>query len=172
MPARRRKAVPPRTGGCGTLKLATWNVRCARGLTFHAIRRALDSLNVDVAIKQETKITGGLYPRTAQIGGYNIISTDGFSKYSGGVALVWREREHFEVEEQKKIHTNVISARIIAGEHKYYVVGCYCPPGNSDQYLEAWEYAKKKYEQCPRGFLPLAIGDLNLDVNVPRDQNE
>ena len=63
-----------------------------------------------------------------------------------------------------------MTARIIAGEHKYYVVGCYCPPKD----LVAWEYAQKAYKQCPQGFVPIVMGDINVDVDRPetqRDQN-
>ena len=47
--------------------LATWNVRSGRpGGTMGGIEaaaRALDSLNVDIAVLQETKVRGGLHPQ-------------------------------------------------------------------------------------------------------------
>ena len=163
--------MPPQTGGCRTLKVTTWNVRSAQGAALHAIGRALESLEVNFAFLQEMKIMKGKYPRKLQHGGYNVISTNGFSSSRGGVALVWRKRDHFVVEEQKKIHNNVMTARIIAGENKYYVVGCYCPPPLEDR-EEAWEHVKKVWKQCPRGFSPLLMGDLNLDIDRPNNQTE
>ena len=84
---------------------------------------------------------------------------------------MWRERDYFVVEEQREFHPNVITARIIAGENKYYVVGFYCPPPREDR-VEAWERVKEAWRQCPRGFSPLLMGDLNLDIDHPANQME
>ena len=94
MPARRRNAAPPRTGGCGTIKVASWNVRSARKTALQAIGRALESLEVDFAVLQETKLTGK-YSRRLAHSGYKVQATKAFSASKGGVALVWRERDYF-----------------------------------------------------------------------------
>ena len=158
--------MPSRAGGSGTINIATWNIRCGRREALHSTGRALESLNVDFAFIQETKITDGIYPSRTE-GGYNVISTNGFSSSKGGVALMWRRREYFEVENQKEWNNNVMTAQIRAGQFKYYIVGCYLPP--DDSALDIFEHVKEAWAACPKGFSPLLLGDLNLDVDFPKD---
>ena len=76
------------------MKVASWNVRSARRTALQAIGRALESLEVDFAVLQETKLTGGnFHPRRLAHGGYKVQATKAFSASKGGVALVWRERD-------------------------------------------------------------------------------
>ena len=158
--------MPSRAGGSGTINIATWNIRCGLSEALHSTGRALESLNVDFAFIQETKITDGIYPSRTE-GGYNVISTNGFSSSKGGVALMWRRREYFEVKNQKEWNNNVMTAQIRAGQFKYYIVGCYLPP--DDSALDIFEHVKKAWAACPKGFSPLLLCDLNIDVDNPKD---
>ena len=98
---------PAQPAGSGTIGLASWNIRSGRDARLAAACRSMNSLDVDIAILQETKVTDGFYPRSAE--GYSIVATEAKSNRSGGVALVWREGDKFELEETKVWGTNVIS---------------------------------------------------------------
>jgi len=70
-------------------------------------------MNVDIAVLQEMNVTGGIGTKFAS--GYAIIATDAVSHNQGGVALVFREADGYEVEETKIWHANVISFQIVTG---------------------------------------------------------
>ena len=114
--------------------LATWNIRSGRpggplgGM--EAAARALDSLNVDIAVLQETKVTGGVYTRNTS--GYKVFSTNAPSPRQGGVAIAWRD-EHpaFEVEEATERAANVLTFELVTAEVRWFVVGCYIPPSDA-----------------------------------------
>ena len=128
--------------------MATWNIITGRGGGLEAACRALPALGVDLALLQETKLTGGVYTRNAF--GYRVVASDAPSAQQGGVALVWRE-EHpeFEVEEVKIRHPNVLSFEMKTGMTRYYVVGCYLPP--SSPIKEALEPVVAALRDAPRG---------------------
>ncbi|KAL7523611.1 hypothetical protein ACHAXR_001156, partial [Thalassiosira sp. AJA248-18] len=90
--------------------------------------RALDSLGVDVALLQETKLTNSVYTRRSF--DYSIVASDAPSAHQGGVALCWRESDAYEIEETKIWSPNVLAFRLITGNANFYVVGCYIPPSD------------------------------------------
>ena len=114
-----------RAGSCKTINITTWNIQCGRREALHLTGRALESLNVDFAFIQETKITDGIYPSRTE-GGYNVISTNGFSSSKGGVALMWRRREYFEVENQKEWNGDGNSSKSNkeSGRKRMHIVVC------------------------------------------------
>ena len=123
--------------------------------------RALASQDkVDVAVLQETKLTGGIYTRRSS--GYFIAASNAPSARQGGVALCWRGSKLFEIEETQIWGPNVVAFRLLTGKHRLYVMGCYIPPSEMntlDEVEEAWK-------QCPKGFMPLLIGDLNVNLEA------
>ena len=101
---------PPRTGGRGTFLVATYNVLCARKNRLETACRALDSLGTSIGFLQETKLTGGIYTRSCL--GYSILASDAGNTHKGGVDLVWKESNLYEVEEAKVWGPNVITCQI------------------------------------------------------------
>ena len=161
------QSTPSRTDGSETLSVATWNIRSGRNGGLESACRALDSLGVDVAVLQETKLTGGIYTRLSS--GYSIVATDAPSSHQGGIALAWKDDgDAFEVEATRIWHPHVLSFQLVTGRDRFFVVGCYMPPGD----LEAFEAVKMAWLACPRGCKPLLIGDLNIDLDSPRDDRE
>ena len=115
----------PRPGRSGTFTVATWNIRSGRNGGLESAARALESLGVDIAVLQETKLTGKKHTRFTS--GYHIIASEAESAQKGGIALAWRENhEVFEVEATRVVHANVITLQLVTGDDRYYVVGCYC----------------------------------------------
>ena len=82
--------VSPGTGSSGInkgggLSLATWNIRSGRNGGLDKACRALEKLNVSVAILQETKITNAIYTRRSH--GYSIVMSEATSATNGEFAL-------------------------------------------------------------------------------------
>ena len=91
----------------------------------------MDSMGVDFAVLQETKITGGIYTRRTS--GYDVVATDAKGTTSGGVALIWREgHDLFEVEEVRVRSANVVSCELVTAAARWFVVGYYNPPSDLD----------------------------------------
>ena len=150
----------------GTFSIATWNIRNGRNGGLESACRALDSLGVDLALLQETKLTGGIHTRFSS--GYTIVASDAPSAHQGGIALCSRESLAYELEETKIWSPNVIAFRLITGGAKFYVVGCYIPPSD----LVALDHVRDAWRQCPKGFTPLLLGDLNINLESPRDERD
>ncbi|KAL7524510.1 hypothetical protein ACHAXR_000605 [Thalassiosira sp. AJA248-18] len=134
-----------RTDGSGTFSVATWNIRSGRNGGLEPACRAMSSLGVDIAFLQEAKLTRGIHTRFSS--GYSIVATDAPSAHQGGVALLWRDNELFEIEETKIRHPNVISFELMTGVDRYFVVGAYLPPTD----LDTLEHVRKAWQTCPKG---------------------
>jgi hypothetical protein len=53
-------------------------------------------METDIAILTEAKLTDGIYARYYQ--GYQIMATEATSTHQGGVAVIWRDRDSFDIE--------------------------------------------------------------------------
>ena len=63
--------------------------------------------------------------------------------------------------------TNIITFHLVTGQDRFYIVGAYIPPSD----LNALEEVAKAWQQCPKGCLPMLVGDLNVDLdNTPADE--
>ena len=129
--------------------------------------RALASLEVGLAICQEAKATGDFYPRVS--GEYRILCSDAPSAHQGGLALVWIEdHDAFEVEAANFCTPNVLTFELVTGGDRYFVVGCYIAPTDT----ETVNHVRAAWNACPEGCIPLLLGDLNAslwDPVSPRD---
>ena len=67
--------------------------------------RALDSLGVNIALLQETKLTGGIHARFTS--GYSAVASDARSAQQGGICF--RENRASEIEETKVWSPNVLA---------------------------------------------------------------
>lgn len=131
--------------------------------------RSLKSLEVDIAILQETKLAGGFH--THNKSGYAVVASDAVSINQGGVALVWREHGGYEIEEIKIVHPHVLTFQLVVRgvrPVRFYVVGCYIPPED----LTTLEHVKNALAQRPGGCKPLLVGNLNVDLECPRDERD
>ena len=149
-----------------TFSVATWNIRSGRNGGLESACRALESLNVDIAFLQETKLTNGIHTRNSS--GYSIVASEAPSKHKGGIALCWRENRLFELEETKFLSHHVMTFRLITGGLRYYVVGVYIPPSS----VVELTHIRQAYAECPSRFQPILIGDLNIDLESPRNERD
>ena len=157
---------PSRNDGSETFTVATWNIRCGRNGGLESALRALESLEVDIAILTEAKLTKGIYTRGGR--GYQVLATDAASAHQGGVALCHRQSDHFEVEETRTHGPNVISFHLMTGDTRYYVVGAYVPPSD----LGTLDHIRDAMKQCPAGSSPILLGDLNINLRHPKDERQ
>ena len=63
---------------------------------------------------------------------------------------------------------NVRSFLLVSGATRYYIVGCYIPPNN----LTTLTHIKQAWMACPKGCLPIVLGDLNVNLAAPRDERD
>ena len=155
---RRIEAPTKRLVAGPSVSIATWNIRSGRNGGLEAACRSLASQSVDLAVLQETKLTGGIYTRRSS--DYNIVASEASSDRQGGVALCWKESRLFEVEETKFFGPNVVAFRLLTGRSGFYVVGCYIPPSD----LLTLQQIESAWDQCPNKFIPVLMGDLNVDL--------
>jgi hypothetical protein len=125
----------------------------------------MKQMGVDCGVLLETKFTKGLYTRWSS--GYNIRSTHLPSKWQGGIRLLWRASETYEVKEVELSGPNMLSFQLVLGATRWYIVGCYIPPIN----LTTLTHIKQAWLACPKGCLLILLGDLNVNLAAPRNEH-
>jgi hypothetical protein len=63
---------------------------------------------------------------------------------------------------------NVLSFLLVSGATRYYILGCYIPPND----LTTLTHIKQAWMACPKGCLPIVLGDLNTNLAAPRDEHD
>ena len=80
------------------------------------------------------------------------------------MALVWIEdHEAFEVEAADFRTPNVLTFELVTGGDRYFVVGCYIAPTDT----ETVNHVRAAWDSCPEGCIPLLLGDLNASLRDP-----
>ena len=154
------------------IKMATYNIRDGRQEGLQSATRALGRTGADIAFLQEVKIKDPKFA-TKRFDGYEIRTAAAGTARCGGVALLVRENNEwaFTVENEKVVGPNVISFELVTGRHKrWFVVGCYLPP--SDKEGATQRMVIDALENRPKGTCPMLIGDLNANLDFPRDRQE
>ena len=116
---------------------------------------------MELGILQETKLTDGIYTRGSA--GYSVIATDAPSRHRGGVALFYRSEPHFVMEAVEKFGPNVLGFQLATGAQRWYIVGVYIAPKDTETMERLVEEIRKK----PRGAELLVAGDFNADIAAP-----
>jgi exonuclease III len=87
----------------------------------------MKEMNVDIAVLSEAKLMDDRY--TNQSFGYEVIAMKAKSVFQGGVALVYRQSEYWQVESVKLYGSNFISFQLVTGSRRYsFMGGGYAPP--------------------------------------------
>ncbi len=63
---------------------------------------------------------------------------------------------------------NVITFVVVTGVEWYYAVGCYIPPNN----LMTLTHVEGAWNDCPKGHIPILLGDLNINLVSPRTEQD
>ena len=157
------------TGGDSTgldrklIRLATYNIRSGRAGRLEIALRAMKQMNVDLGILTEAKLTDGIYTRYSS--GYNVYATSARNHSQGGIALFYRDSPYWQVESIKRYGPNVLSFQLVTGGLRVAAVGAYVPPDD----LSTLEFINRALDDLPQGQKPLLLGDLNMDLEDPRD---
>jgi hypothetical protein len=78
------------------IKLVTYNIRDGRQERVVSTARAMEQMNVDMAILTETKLNSQYATRHAY--GYHIHTTTSIDGRKGGVALLWSDTKTCQIE--------------------------------------------------------------------------
>ena len=108
-------------------------------------------LNVDLGILQETKLTPNIY--MLSFGDFCAVVNEATSASQGGVALFWRENEHYGVKEVTTHGPSVIMLQLVRGWDRFHIVGCYIPPSYDNDCqgintLDEWWHSHIKCGHC------------------------
>jgi hypothetical protein len=63
---------------------------------------------------------------------------------------------------------NVLSFQLVSGAMRWYIVGCYILPND----LTTLTHVEQVWQACPRGCLPILLGNLNVNFAAQRDQRD
>jgi len=91
----------------------SWNIQSGRNGGLDSACRALESLGVDIAVLQETKLTGGVHTRASH--GYSIAASNAKSAHQGGIALAWKPHNLYEIAETKFWGPNTLAFQLVTG---------------------------------------------------------
>jgi hypothetical protein len=121
-------------------------------------------MRVDCGVLLETKLTEGVYTRWSS--GYNVQSTHVPRMWQGGISLFWRTSGTYEIKEVEIRGPNVLSIQLVSGAARWYIIGCYIPPNN----LTALTHIDEAWRACPKGCLPILLGDMNVNLAALRNK--
>jgi hypothetical protein len=123
-------------------------------------------MGVNFGVLLEMKLTEGVYTHWSS--GYHVRATHEPSAWQGGISLFWRASDLYEVEEVELHGPNMLSFQLMSDAMRYCIVGCYIPPND----LTTLTHVKQAWMACPKGCLPIVLGDLNLNLATPRDEQD
>jgi hypothetical protein len=154
-----------RADGSRSIAVATYNIHSGQNGGLESTLRAMDGIGADLGILMETKVTDGIYTRKSS--GYSVVRfLNAPSAHQGGIALFWRPNKSYLVEHWRIWGPNVLTFVLVTGSCRFFVVGCYIPLND----LSTATTIKKAWNECPRGHVPLLLGDLNVNLRSPRDK--
>ena len=149
------------TSGKVPIRFGTYNIRNGRYGGLEVALRGMSQANMDLGILQETKLTDGIYTRGSA--GYSVVATDAPIRHRGSVAIFYRSEPHFAGEAVEKFGPNVIGFQLATGARRWYIVGVYLAPDDT----ETMERVIEAIRSRPRGAERLVAGDLNVDLATP-----
>ncbi len=62
----------------------------------------------------------------------------------------------------------VLTFQFNLGTTRWYIIGCYIPPND----LTTLTHVIQVWQDCPKGSLPIILGDLNINLAAPRDKRD
>jgi hypothetical protein len=157
---------PSRAKGSGSFTMALYNIQSGCNGGLESALQAMKLMGVNFGVLLETKLTKGVY--TCWSSGYHVRATHAPSAWQGGISLFWRASDLYEVEEVEMQGPNVLSFLLVPGDTRYYTVGCHIPPNK----LTTLTHIKQAWMACPKGCLPIVLGDLNVNLAAPRDKRD
>ena len=112
------------------------------------------AMDVDIGIFQETKVTSGIYTRMSS--GYSVVASNAASVHQGGIALFWRPKKSYEVEDWSVRGPNVLSFVIVTGGGAILRCGVLHPTEQS-QHISNDRASLKRVPEREKILGPLAV---------------
>jgi hypothetical protein len=126
----------------------------------------MDGIGADLGILMEAKVTDKIY--TQKLSEYSVVTSNAPSAHQGGIALFWQPNKSYLVKDWQIWGPNVLTFVLVTGSCRFFAVGCYIPPKN----LSTATMIEKAWNECPRGHIPLLLGNLNVNLHSPRDERD
>ena len=127
---------------------------------------ALHQGNIGIRVFQETKLTGGIH--TGYSSGYKLWATEAVRRHRGGIDIVWREEEGWQVEVTRNFGMNVVSFTFTLVWKFWYIVGAYLTPKDQPAIHRVAQTLACELV----GVGTLLVGKLNARLEQLRDQQE
>jgi exonuclease III len=89
------------------IKVCTFNINSKCGEQLITAIRVLSAMETDIVILTKAKLTNGIHARYYQ--GYQIMATEATSEHQGRVAVIWRNKDSFDIESLKIEGNNTLS---------------------------------------------------------------
>jgi hypothetical protein len=157
---------PSRADGSRSIAVATYNIRNGRNGGLESALRAMEGIGADLGILMETKVTDGIHTQNSS--GYSVVAPNTPSAHQGGIALFWQPNKLYVVEDWRIRGPNVLTFVLVTGSYRFFAVGCYIPPNN----LSTLTMIEQAWNKCPRGHIPLLLGNMNVNLHSPRDKRD
>jgi exonuclease III len=81
----------------------------------------MHNMHMDIVILTETKLTDEQHTKRAF--GYDVVNTKAIIPHQGGIALIYRTSEYWQVESVRCHGPNFIGFQLVTGEMRYSCVG-------------------------------------------------
>ena len=62
----------------------------------------------------------------------------------------------------------MLTFQLVLGAARWYIIGCFISPNN----LTALMHIEQAWQACPKGYQPIMLGDLNINLAAPRDERD
>jgi hypothetical protein len=106
---------------CKSFVVALYDIRSGQNGGLESALRAMAEMDIDFRILVETKITTGIYTHFSS--SFNVFASNTVSVQQGGIALFWKPKNLYEIEEWRMCRPNVITFTVVLGGKHYYAVG-------------------------------------------------
>ncbi len=141
---------PLQAEGSWSFTVALYNIQSGRNGSLESALQAMKQMWVHCGVLLETKLTKGVYMRWSSR--YNLRITHVPHKWQGGISLFWGTSETY------------LSFQLVSGTTRWYIiVECYIPLTNLTKLM----HVEQAWLACPKGCLPILLGDLNLNLAAP-----
>ena len=105
------------------IRFGMYNIRNGQNGGIDSALQGLSQTNVDLGIFQETRVPKGIFTRGSR--GYWGVASEAPIAHIGGVAMFYREAEHFTLEALRLHGENVVRFQLTLGGQQWYAVRFY-----------------------------------------------